>query len=164
MNFFIIFSILVTGLSALSFNSDETFKILQVSDTHFRDAKSPDCEDVDFTPCSYKNTTYFLERSLEKEKPDLVVFSGDLVDWGTDNVNNSLKELLAPVISRKIYWCGILGNHDGQSGIDGGRKAVMEQLTRMPYSLSQMGPEDVSGYGNYVLNITTKNSNTPIYD
>lgn len=163
---FILFLFLYTVFcNSLHFDNDGKFKILQVTDTHFRDEKDPECVDISttFTPCSYKNTTYFLSRSLDKEKPDLVVFSGDIVDWGTYNVTESLNELMEPVISRKIPWVGVLGNHDGQSGIEGGRKAVMKELTKMPYSYSEMGPEWVYGSGNYILNITKKEELLPRY-
>ena len=151
-----LFLTLLGIVSSVELDFKDSFKILQVSDTHYSDEHS-DCQDVaeSFGKCTYENTSYFLERSVEKEKPDLVVFTGDIVDWKTKNVSWSLNKLMKILIDRKIKWTGVLGNHDGEGhGIEGGRKAVMEYISKMPYSLSQMGPENVDGYGNYILNLT----------
>ncbi|KAL2533411.1 putative inactive purple acid phosphatase 28 [Abeliophyllum distichum] len=69
----------------LRFNSDGTFKILQVADMHFGNGMVTRCRDVlesEFEYCSDLNTTRFLEKMIKLEKPDFVAFTGDNI-FGT---------------------------------------------------------------------------------
>lgn len=51
---------------------------------HFAQGAQSKCFDVSTShPCSDLNTTFFIERLLAAEKPDLVVFTGML--WCTLN-------------------------------------------------------------------------------
>ncbi|MCD7468414.1 putative inactive purple acid phosphatase 28 [Datura stramonium] len=64
----------------LRFRSDGTFKILQVADMHYGNGMVTRCRDVldsEFNYCSDLNTTQFLRKMIEIEKPDLVVFTGN---------------------------------------------------------------------------------------
>jgi len=135
--------------STLHFNNDGSFKILQVSDEHFRDGEDSECSDVaaDFGKCSALNTTYFLSRVLDSENPDLVIFTGDLIDWKSSDAKWSLDQVTNEVIKRNIYWAAVLGNHDGESTLS--REEVIKYLSEKDYSLTQLGPVDVYGYGNY---------------
>lgn len=63
----------------LRFKYDGTFKILQVADMHFGMGKVTSCRDVlasEFEFCSDLNTTLFLKRMIEAEKPDFIAFTG----------------------------------------------------------------------------------------
>ncbi|CAH9071055.1 unnamed protein product [Cuscuta europaea] len=63
----------------LRFNSDGTFKILQVADMHFGNGLVTRCRDVldsEVAYCSDLNTTQFLEKMIQLEKPDFVAFTG----------------------------------------------------------------------------------------
>lgn len=63
----------------LRFREDGQFKILQVADMHYADGLSTPCEDVlpsQRRGCSDLNTTAFVRRMIDAEKPDLVVFTG----------------------------------------------------------------------------------------
>jgi hypothetical protein len=64
----------------LTFKADGTFKILHLSDVHYRIAdgvSNGPCRDIinaTGLPCSgADNTTDFIQRLIEVEKPDLVV-------------------------------------------------------------------------------------------
>lgn len=63
----------------LRFGSDGQFKILQVADMHYANGKTTPCLDVlpsQFPTCSDLNTTAFLHRMIQAEKPNLIVFTG----------------------------------------------------------------------------------------
>ncbi|XP_042482990.1 probable inactive purple acid phosphatase 28 [Macadamia integrifolia] len=63
----------------LRFNSNGTFKILQVADMHYGNGIVTRCRDVlpsEFEFCSDLNTTQFLRRMIKAENPDLIVFTG----------------------------------------------------------------------------------------
>lgn len=84
----LIFTVLIFSASAnakqhstlpLRFGQNGQFKILQVADMHYADGKTTPCLDVfpdQLATCSDLNTTAFLERVIQAEKPDLVVFTG----------------------------------------------------------------------------------------
>jgi predicted MPP superfamily phosphohydrolase len=65
----------------LRFGKNGEFKILQVADMHFADGKTTPCLDVfpnQMRSCSDLNTTAFVERMIQAEKPDFIVFTGTL--------------------------------------------------------------------------------------
>ncbi len=124
----------------LKFSTDGKFKIVQFTDTHIES-----CDDKDH------QTAALMGEILDKEKPDLVIFTGDNIAC-TKDYKSTADLCFQPVIDRKIKWAAVLGNHDHEDGHD--RKAVMQYLCDKPYSLAQMGPEDIYGYSNYYLQIT----------
>lgn len=98
------------------FKSDGTFRILQLADLHLAVRHEP-CREVDWEskekPCvGDVDTIKLIERWLDEEKPDMVVFSGDqlngqLTSWDEKSV---IPKYIAPVIQRKIPWTSIMGN------------------------------------------------------
>ncbi len=84
----------------LKFSQDGEFKIVQVTDTHY---KRGDKNSNDAVDC--------IAKVLDAEKPDLVVFTGDQI-YKTDSVGQCLKALLQPVIDRGVPFAVIFGNHD----------------------------------------------------
>jgi len=99
---------------------------------------------------------------LSRSVPDfsllsLSVFSGDQLNGqGTSwDVRSVLPKVLDPVISRKIPWTAILGNHDAQSNKLTRRQQV-NLLSYLPYSYVLPGPLDLQngqGSGNYYVNL-----------
>lgn len=89
--------------------------------------------------------------------------AGDNIDGGTTpNAMKSMDQAFAPVITAKIPWAAVLGNHDQESNLP--RAQVMDYLTKMEYSVSEIlnprmedllgksfdrkSPIEVHGYGN----------------
>ena len=91
----------------LTFKND-TFKILQIADTQEGRKVSPD-------------TLALISAALDREEPDLVVYSGDQI-WGrgfhgdVNQVRRVLKELTAPVVERHLPFAICFGNHDRRWG------------------------------------------------
>eukprot|EP00262_Sarcandra_glabra_P022223 TRINITY_DN977_c0_g1_i1.p1 TRINITY_DN977_c0_g1~~TRINITY_DN977_c0_g1_i1.p1 ORF type:complete len:404 (-),score=24.47 TRINITY_DN977_c0_g1_i1:307-1518(-) len=151
----------------LRFGGSGKFKILQVADMHYADGKMTDCLDVlpgEVAGCSDLNTTAFIERMIQAEKPDLIVFTGDNI-FGLDATDaaKSLDAAFAPAISLKIPWAAVLGNHDQEGTLS--REGVMRHVAGMKGTLSRLNPTPdsdscnggeggIDGFGNYNLEVS----------
>jgi len=90
----------------LSFN-DGKFKIMQIADVQ---------EDVPLNP----DTVKLIELAVEKEKPDLVVFTGDQIHGyspcykknASEKVEACIEAFLEPLVKRSIPFVFTFGNHD----------------------------------------------------
>lgn len=89
---------------------NNTFKIMQIADAQEGARVSPD-------------TLALISTALDKEKPDLVVYSGDQI-WKRSSFKGSkekvkavLDTLTKPVRERKIPFTICFGNHDHQVGV-----------------------------------------------
>ncbi|KAG0087484.1 purple acid phosphatase [Podila epicladia] len=137
----------------LRFHSDGTFKIVQFADMHM--ATGPHmCFNVPSTMNCVGdiNTLMLMERMLETERPDLVVFTGDNVDGLTSNdAYATILKYSRPVVERGIPWTIIFGNHDEEGDLS--REEMIRSVQDIPFSLSERGPLDISGVGNYILSI-----------
>lgn len=121
----------------LQFNSDNSFKIAQFTDTHFYKGGPRSQEVLDN-----------IRAVMEAEKPDLVILTGDIVT-GKPTIESweILSDLL---ISYKIPYAVTFGNHEDEA--EASRLGLLEYLSERPYCLiSDDGGEEVKGYGNYLL-------------
>ncbi|KAJ6320089.1 hypothetical protein OIU78_015476 [Salix suchowensis] len=142
----------------LRFGKNGEFKILQVADMHFAEGKTTPCLDVfpkQMPSCSDINTTSFVERMIQAEKPDFIVFTGDNI-FGFDAIDaaKSLNAAFRPAIASNIPWAAVLGNHDQESTLS--REGVMKHVVGLKNTLSQVNPAEahiIDGFGNYNLEI-----------
>ncbi len=97
----------------LKFNKNGTFKIMQLTDIHGIYKKAPD-------------TIRLIEKALDTEKPDLVVFTGDQIKGyglsfltGDKNtkVRRAISNYIEPLEKRGIPFIVTYGNHDPQVGL-----------------------------------------------
>ncbi|CAH1421326.1 unnamed protein product [Lactuca virosa] len=148
------------GIQQLRFDQTKgEFKILQVADMHYADGSKTPCEDVlpdQFPHCSDLNTTDFIQRMIDAESPDLIVFTGDNI-YGSDatDAEASMNAAFAPAISSNIPWTAVLGNHDQESTLS--REGVMNHIVQMKHTLSLLNPpgfdDFIDGFGNYNLQV-----------
>ena len=129
----------------LRFNAGKKFKIVQFTDTHIK-------ADDQKSEAAFKT----INEVLEKEKPDLVVFTGDVVTGKP--VEKGWQMVTQPVIDRKIPFAVVFGNHDDEH--DMSRAQIAELLVKMPGCLFVPKVPDVFGYGNYVLEVKSSAGNT----
>ncbi|MDR2762738.1 MAG: metallophosphoesterase family protein [Planctomycetaceae bacterium] len=122
----------------LQFDNNGIFKIAQITDTHY-------CTDKNFSKESIK----LIAETIEAEKPHLVVYTGDIVV--SANIYNGWDDILSPCIESKTTWAVVLGNHDDESKIS--RKQIIDHIKNKPFSLTEPGPENIKGCGNYILEI-----------
>lgn len=89
------------------------FKIMQITDTQEMHRVNPD-------------TIKLITLALEREKPDLVVFTGDQIKGYSSTfsgdtkrkITETLGEIFRPVVERGIPFTATFGNHDQNCGID----------------------------------------------
>lgn len=128
---------------------------MQIADLHYSVSQGK-CLQTERQPCKYgdvETDRSLLSVALDAEKPDLVVFTGDQLNgqgtsWDSKSV---LAKFAATVIDRNISWAAVFGNHDSEQDLT--RAQQMQLLEALPYSLSQAGPQETHGVGNYVLKI-----------
>lgn len=143
----------------LKMNQEDKFKILQVADMHFSTGYGK-CRDPE-PPSSAKGckadsrTLEFLEKVLDFEKPDMVVLTGDQIfgDASPDAESSAFKAVY-PFVKRKIPFAITLGNHDDEGSLN--REEIMGIYVDVPYSVAALGPDDVDGFGNYVVTVEGK--------
>lgn len=140
------------------------FKIMQVSDMHLstgfgvcRDALP---EGHNGGRCDADTRTLeFVGKLLDSEKPDLVILSGDQVNGETaPDVESAIFKYAELFVRRKIPYATIFGNHDDEGSLP--RAGQMTLVESLPYSLSEAGPEEVDGVGNYVVEVLARGKST----
>lgn len=132
------FNVLAQGnQQTLKFDENGKFKIVQFTDLHIRweDKRS----DIAFE--CMKNT-------LEAEKPDLVVVTGDIIYSAPADKN--FKHVMEFLSKFKIPFAIAFGNHDRQQGLTNAELLKIAQ--QVPYCVSG-DAEGVSGDGNCALEI-----------
>lgn len=142
---FIVFNL--KAQKALKFNKDKSYKILQFTDVHYRPGK-----------LASDTALLQINEALDAEKPDFVVFSGDLA-WGKP-AKACFDTVLQTVISRKIPWAYVNGNHDDEQGWT--RKQIMDYVVEQPYNYTMHGDKSLKGEGNYILEVKKADNNDSI--
>ncbi|MBE6802725.1 MAG: hypothetical protein E7530_07555 [Ruminococcaceae bacterium] len=137
------------------FTTDREFKVMQITDIHIGGGFLSKGTD--------EKTLNAIAAMVTKEKPDLVVATGDIafpVPYmaGTFNNYSGAKAFANLMESLGVYWTVTFGNHDAEAYSYFDREAVAEIYSNEEFKhcLFQAGPEDVDGYGNHVIEV--KNS------
>lgn len=128
----------------LQFNRNKKFKIVQFTDVHYLPGH-PDSE----MPLKT------MVAVLDAEKPDLVVFTGDIVTGPP--AEQGWKIVLKPLNDLKIPYAIVLGNHDDESDLT--REQVAAVIEPAPYGLFVTKAADITGFGNYVLPVKASSGN-----
>lgn len=133
------------AVKELKFNDNKSFKIIQFTDIHYIPGNE-----------SSKESLALLGEAIDAEKPDLVVITGDLI-W-REPAKECLDEVLAPIVERNVPWTYILGNHDSERDMT--RDSIMLYATSKPNCYAQIGPDDISGVGNYIIELKGSETDT----
>lgn len=128
----------------LCFREDGTFTIVQLTDLHWHNGEGDD-----------RLTRRLTELVLDTEAPDLVVLTGDIIAGaGCLDPAESWRQVVVPVERRGIPWAAVFGNHDDEGSLN--RHELMEVQRSCAFCLSEPGPPDLPGVGNYVLPIRAR--------
>lgn len=149
----------------LHFSKDGRFKIVQFTDTHLSDSEPRDqgeSQEVMTQRAMKMQADLFTTICgiLDSERPDLVIFTGDSV-LVPGQTHDRFRELLEPVVGRRIPWAIVMGNHDTEfTNIS--QQALMAFLETLPFSLCACGPDVLGGGGNYVLPVLAHGSSSVV--
>jgi len=119
---FFFFIGLIAQAQELKFRADSTFRIVQFTDLHYKAGAEPS-----------KKSISMMRATLDEQKPDLVVFTGDVVVSAP--TKQGWDEVLEVVISRKIPYIVTLGNHDDESEMK--RAEVAAYVSTKPYLVNK---------------------------
>ena len=111
----------------LRFGSDKTFKIAQFTDMHLDPSKPRRLVEAE-------KTFARLDRILATERPDLVVFTGDVVTGAP--AEGMWRRLLDTMTARRVPFCVVLGNHDSEQDLS--RQQIGRIVTSYPGSLNTL--------------------------
>lgn len=128
---------LATTISAaprLSFK-DGKFRILQLTDIHW-DAGSEKCS----------GTAASIKAVIDSARPDLIVLTGDIVTAAP--AREGWNDILSLLDNAGIPFAMVNGNHDAEFMQP---YEIYGMLAQSEYFVGERGPEEISGYGNYVL-------------
>lgn len=139
----------------LAFREDRTFTITQFTDLHWENGEDED-----------QQTRRLMEEVLDAEHPDLVVFTGDVIYTGygasgepvCKHPHQAFRDAVHTAESRGIPWAVVFGNHDTETTIT--RDELMHTVLEHSHTVTQRGPEEINGVGNYTLSISGPDGQT----
>lgn len=148
--FFMIVLLLVTSAypqnkSSLKFDNEGKFKIVQFTDVHYMLDNKERCDSV----------LDIMTDVIEAEKPGLVILTGDVFTSG--DIKTGWSEVTSPMRKAGIPWAVAFGNHDHEQGVS--NKEIMDFLVTLPLNMSEYGPKNISGIGNYILEVQGSKEN-----
>ncbi|MDF2505521.1 metallophosphoesterase family protein [Clostridium sp.] len=138
----------------LNFNKKGEFKIIQFTDLHEHPSKN-------------EKTIKFMENTLDSEKPDLVVLTGDNIEGKhcmfREGVEKAISDIAKPMEDRKIPWAVLLGNHDSEF-CKISRKSQMKIYMSYKYNLSQRFSTITTRAGDYNILIKDSKHKKPVFN
>lgn len=119
---------------------NKPFKILVTTDLHL-------CDDWELINKSLS----MLAKHVEAEKPDLILFTGDVVL--TDHQQVDCIQFGRFMEKMGIYWAYVFGNHEARAEKEYHKYFMLKNLISFPHCLSKFGDPSLFGYGNFFINI-----------
>ncbi len=126
--------------------SDDDFVILSSTDFHY---------DTDHE-MNQKTTTMFVNH-IKAVKPDLVVLTGDIILSKFQQIDAIQFAKMMEEIG--IYWAIVFGNHEVREEKGFYKYLLMKSFSDYEHCLAVHGPEELFGYGNYIVNIMGSKNN-----
>ncbi len=143
----------------LKFRPDGKFRIMQIAD-------------IQDTQIMSKDTVEFISEALDKDKPDLVVFTGDQIKgYGVTlalanrekKFKKAFDKFLEPIVSRNIPFTFCFGNHDAQAfGIS--KEKQFELYKSYRNCLAKAGDDTIPGFANHNLLIKDSKGEKDIFN
>lgn len=120
----------------LRFRPDSTFKVAQFTDIHWDPAKP-----------NSRESAATIRMVLELEKPDLAIFTGDIVVAAP--AAEGWRAIGGIMAETAIPWAVTLGNHDDETDLS--RAAIFQLLESLPGFAGEAGPANLPGAGTSLL-------------
>ncbi|MGZ3273545.1 MAG: metallophosphoesterase family protein [Caulobacteraceae bacterium] len=143
--------------SALRFRPDGGFKILAISDLHYRPQPDPD-------------GLALTRKLIELEKPDLVIADGDNISGDTcfsmDDLRKAVGNVASVMEQMQVPWAVVLGNHDQEHfpHTQIPRDQAFSLYEAYPHNLNGGWARGVSGVGDKNLLIWSADGAQPLAD
>lgn len=134
----------------LRFGDDGTFRIAQFTDMHL-DASTPR------RLAEAEKTFARLDRVVALERPDLVVFTGDVVTGAP--AEGMWRRLLDTMAARRVPFCVVLGNHDAEQDL--ARTEIARIVTSYDGSLNRLA--DNGELADVELTVAGRGSDRPAW-
>lgn len=132
---------------ALRFANDGKLRIMHVTDTHL----GPDNVD---------DSVLLIEKACDREKPDVVMLTGDIASNEDINETHRLIDRLMSVFeTRDIPVAVTFGNHDSENGTTT-REELMAYFNTFSCSVSVDDGDSLSGCGTYYIPVLSSKDNT----
>ena len=136
--------------------TDGTFKILMISDLHYRPA--PDVYGIALT-----------EKLIDIEKPDLVIVAGDCMSGADCQTEQEVRATIGHIASamekKRVFWAITFGNHDQEhfpkTGLD--KDTVLGIYSSYPHNLNGGYVRGIHGAGNKHLLVWNAAGTKPVY-
>ncbi|MCD9024886.1 metallophosphoesterase family protein [Cohnella silvisoli] len=126
----------------MRYRLDGTFKIVQFTDLHWKNGDQRD-----------RRTQALMERIIMQEKPDLIVFTGDVIEsLRCKDPIQSFRNAIAVAEGSGIPWVSIFGNHDCEQEVT--KEQLMKVQLEYVGSLAEAGPPEVDGVGNFIVRVS----------
>jgi hypothetical protein len=132
-----------TAKPELKFRENGRFRILQLTDIHFRTNVS-----------GGDSALELMRRAIGMVQPDLIMVTGDMVL--TPDTAQAWKIFSGVLSEAKIPWAVVFGNHDQEFELT--KPQIIDILSKQPYNLTENGPTNISGNSNYILQIRSSKS------
>ncbi|MCL2300620.1 MAG: metallophosphoesterase, partial [Firmicutes bacterium] len=110
-----------------------------------------------FAPCSAALTMHLLRKNVRKLKPGLVAVLGDTAIKPDNRARTRV--FVRCMDSLGIPWTAVLGNHEGEHGLDLPRREVIEYYKASPRFLGSVELPGVAGYGNQAIAVLDEHGN-----
>ncbi len=145
----------------LDFDTDREIKVLQITDTQIIDSAQQRTANrlsassvIKYATDQMNNLVYNeLDALIAKEKPDLILMTGDNVYGEFDDDGTALQKLVEKMDSYKILWAPIFGNHDNETAL--GVSWQCQQFMESDYCVFNRRNE-IGGNGNYSIGIAVQ--------
>jgi 3',5'-cyclic AMP phosphodiesterase CpdA len=142
--------------SELKFNADGEFKILTISDLHYR--AEPDTRGIELT-----------RRLIAVEKPDLVLVAGDCITGNKNFTAAEVEKAVANVASAMEHmqppWAIMFGNHDAEHSPKThlGKEQMMRLYESYPHNVNAGWERGIHGVGNKNVLIWNAAATRPVF-
>jgi hypothetical protein len=127
---------------------DGKFKIVQFTDLHW-------IADEQHAPAN-DSTLQLMKYVIDIEKPDFVVFTGDVVVSG--GAAEAWKEVTQPLMDLKVPFVVTFGNHDTETDIS--KEQILKIIQNNPFNLTCNAGKGVDGVGNCAIPVKSTNGKT----
>lgn len=142
----VVFCTPARGQKQMTFGADGTFKILQITDTH-----------INLRAGKSESVFALIDEMIRTEKPDLVVFTGDMVTEREPRA--TWERLISHMAKSGVAWTMTFGNHDHENGMT--NEEIYEMAACARGAVLERGPVEVKGTGNFVLELLARKSGKP---